>query len=66
MVGPVILTSLTDVEERSLALESRAFSRPGKRHLLWAMPDTTWERLLRWALVVALVLVGVLRGTGRI
>jgi energy-coupling factor transport system permease protein len=66
MVGPVILTSLTDVEERSLALESRAFSRPGKRHLLWAMPDTTWERLLRWALVVALVLVGVLRVTGRI
>jgi energy-coupling factor transport system permease protein len=66
MVGPVILTSLTEVEERSLALESRAFSRPGKRHLLWAMPDTTWERLLRWALLAALVLVGVARVTGRI
>lgn len=66
MVGPVILTSLTDVEERSLALESRAFSRPGKRHLLWAMPDTTWERVLRWALLLALVVVGVARVTGRI
>ncbi|HEY4634706.1 MAG TPA: energy-coupling factor transporter transmembrane component T [Candidatus Limnocylindrales bacterium] len=66
MVGPVILTSLTDVEERSLALESRAFSRPGKRHLLWAMPDTTWERLLRWVLVAALVVVGIARVTGRI
>ena len=55
LVGPVILTSLTDVEERSLALETRAFSRPGKRHLLWAMPDTTWERVLRWVLVAALV-----------
>ncbi len=55
MVVPVILTSLTDVEERSLALETRAFSRPGKRHLLWAMPDTTWERGLRWALVAAFV-----------
>ena len=21
----------------------------GKRHLLWAMPDTTWERVVRWA-----------------
>ena len=50
LVGPVILSSLTDVEERSLALESRAFSRPGKRQLLWAMADTTWERVLRWVL----------------
>jgi energy-coupling factor transport system permease protein len=66
MIGPVILTSLTDVEERSLALESRAFSRPGKRHLLWAMPDTTWERVLRWLLLAALVVVGVARVTGRI
>lgn len=55
IVGPVIITSLTDVEERSLALESRAFSRPGRRHLLWAMPDPAPERLLRWALLGALV-----------
>jgi energy-coupling factor transport system permease protein len=55
IVGPVIITSLTDVEERSLALESRAFSRPGRRQLLWAMPDTTWERVVRWALLLALV-----------
>jgi energy-coupling factor transport system permease protein len=55
LVGPVILTSLTDVEERSLALETRAFSRPGKRHLLWAMADTTWERVVRWILIAAFV-----------
>ncbi len=55
IVGPVIITSLTDVEERSLALESRAFSRPGTRHLLWSMPDTGAERALRWLLVGALV-----------
>lgn len=55
IVGPVIITSLTDVEERSLALESRAFSRPGRRHLLWAMPDSTPERALRWLLLTALV-----------
>lgn len=66
MFGPVILTSLTDVEERSLALESRAFSRPGKRHLLWSMPDTTWERVVRWVLVLLLVAIGVARLTGRI
>jgi energy-coupling factor transport system permease protein len=66
MVGPVILTSLTDVEERSLALESRAFSRPGARHLLWAMPDTSWERALRWGLLALLVAAALARLTGRI
>jgi energy-coupling factor transport system permease protein len=66
MVGPVILTSLTDVEERSLALESRAFSRPGTRHLLWAMPDTGWERALRLGLLVLLVAAALARLTGRI
>ena len=55
IVGPVILTSLTDVEERSLALESRAFSRPGRRHLLWTMPDSAPQRVLRWVLLAALV-----------
>jgi len=66
LIGPVIITSLTDVEERSLALESRAFSRPGRRHLLWAMPDTSWERVVRWILLIALVAAGVLRVTGRL
>jgi energy-coupling factor transport system permease protein len=64
LVGPVVLGSLTDVEERSLALESRAFSRPGRRHLLWSMPDTGRERLLRWLLVGALLGAIVLRLAG--
>jgi len=66
LVGPVILSSLTDVEERSLALESRAFSRPGRRQLLWAMGDTTWERVVRWALTLALVAAAIARLTGRL
>jgi energy-coupling factor transport system permease protein len=64
IVGPVILTSLTDVEERSLALESRAFSRPGRRHLLWSMPDRPAERVLRFALVGSLVLLIAARVAG--
>jgi energy-coupling factor transport system permease protein len=64
LVGPVILTSLTDVEERSLALETRAFSRPGKRHLLWSMTDTTWERVVRWLLVGAFVALVAFRVAG--
>jgi energy-coupling factor transport system permease protein len=62
----VIIGSLTDVEERSLALESRAFSRPGRRYLLWSMPDTTWERALRWGLFAGLITLIALRLTGRI
>ena len=64
IVGPVVITSLTDVEERSLALESRAFSRPGARHLLWAMPDTGWERTLRWLLAAVLLALIVARIVG--
>jgi energy-coupling factor transport system permease protein len=64
LVGPVILTSLTDVEERSLALETRAFSRPGKRHLLWTMTDTTWERVVRWLLVGTFVALVAFRVAG--
>jgi energy-coupling factor transport system permease protein len=64
LIGPVIIGALTDVEERSLALESRAFSRPGRRHLLWAMPDTTWERALRWLLLALLAATAVARLMG--
>jgi energy-coupling factor transport system permease protein len=64
LVGPVILSSLTEVEERSLALEVRAFGKPGKRHLLWRLPDTTLQLVARVLLLAALVLALVLRLTG--
>jgi energy-coupling factor transport system permease protein len=55
LVGPVILSSLTEVEERSLALEVRAFGRPGRRHLLWRAPDDRRQFVLRLVLVALLV-----------
>jgi energy-coupling factor transport system permease protein len=55
LVGPVVLSSLTEVEERSLALEVRAFGRPGRRHLLWRIPDTGAQLVLRAALLVVLL-----------
>jgi energy-coupling factor transport system permease protein len=64
LVGPVILSSLTEVEERSLALEVRAFSRPGRRNLLWSSPDRGVERVARWAMLLAFAAVVVLRLTG--
>jgi energy-coupling factor transport system permease protein len=59
LVGPVILSSLTEVEERTLALEVRAFGRPGRRHLLWHIPDSPAQLILRAVLLLGFVaLVG--------
>jgi energy-coupling factor transport system permease protein len=55
LVGPVILSSLTEVEERSLALEVRAFGKPGRRNLLWRIPDSGRQLVLRAVLLLALV-----------
>jgi energy-coupling factor transport system permease protein len=63
-VGPVILSSLTEVEERSLALEVRAFGRPGRRHLLWRIPDTASQLAARAILLVVLLAAIVTRIAG--
>jgi energy-coupling factor transport system permease protein len=64
IVGPTILGSIAEVEERTMALEARGFTRPGRRTLLWAPPDSVIEAAVRWALVVALVALVVARITG--
>lgn len=66
IVGPVILGSIAEVEERTLALEARGFTRPGRRTLLWAPQDHAWEAVLRWALVIGLIGLIVLRLAGRL
>jgi energy-coupling factor transport system permease protein len=57
LAGPAVLGAIHDVEARTLALETRGFGRPGKRHVLWAPADRPAERVLRWALVAALVVL---------
>jgi energy-coupling factor transport system permease protein len=64
IVGPVILGSIAEVEERTMALEARGFTRPGRRTLLWSPPDSWAQAALRWALVLALVALIVVRLTG--
>jgi energy-coupling factor transport system permease protein len=66
LVGPVILSSLTEVEERSLALEVRAFGRPGRRHLLWRIPDSTAQLAARAVLLLLLIALIVGRVSGAI
>ena len=64
IVGPVILGSLAEVEERTMALEARGFTRPGRRTLLWTPRDTTAEAIARWSLLLGLVALIVVRITG--
>jgi energy-coupling factor transport system permease protein len=66
IVGPVVLGAIGEVEQRTLALEARGFSRPGRRTLLWQPADTRTQRVARWAMVVGLVAVIAGRATGRL
>ena len=64
LAGPMIGGALGEVEERTLALEARAFSAPGRRTLLRPMADGGAQRALRWllALVVVVALVASVSG----
>jgi energy-coupling factor transport system permease protein len=64
IVGPVILGSIAEVEERTMALEARGFTRPGRRTLLWWPPDTGIESLARWGLLLLLAALIVVRVSG--
>jgi len=64
LAAPVVLGAIAEVEERSMALEARAFTRPGRRSLLWHPPDSTPQRVARWAVVAAVVLLAVARAYG--
>lgn len=66
LAGPVVFGGLTEVEERTMALEARAFSAPGRQTLLRVPADRPVHRALRWAAILALVGIVVLRATGRL
>lgn len=64
LVGPVLLGSIGEVEERSMALEARGFTRPGRRTLLWWPPDSGRQRLARWLLILSVPLLFAARAAG--
>ena len=64
IVGPVMMGSIAEVEERTAALEARGFTRPGRRTLLWAPADRPAEAVARWAMVLGLVALIVVRLAG--
>ncbi|MEO8511615.1 MAG: energy-coupling factor transporter transmembrane component T [Chloroflexota bacterium] len=64
IVAPVILGSLGEVEERTMTLEARGFSRPGRRTLLWWPPDSRAQAVVRWAILATLPIIIALRIAG--
>lgn len=58
---PLVLAALVDVEERAVALESRAFSASGAKTSLKQLPDSAVQRWLRRAVPAGLIGLGLLR-----
>jgi energy-coupling factor transport system permease protein len=52
LVGPLILSSLMEIEERAIALEARAFTRAGRRTSMVSLRDSRLQSLARWIMVL--------------
>jgi energy-coupling factor transport system permease protein len=50
LAGPLIISALSEVEERTMVLEARAFSAPGRRTTLRVLPDSSNQRIVRWSI----------------
>lgn len=63
LVGPLVVGALADVEERAMAIESRAFLSNGPKTSLRTLTDSTAQRVARWVLLLLLVALIVARFT---
>ena len=48
LAGPVVFGALAEVEERTMALEARAFTSPGRQTLLRVPTDRPLDRVVRF------------------
>jgi energy-coupling factor transport system permease protein len=53
LVGPLVVGALVDVEERAMALESRAYTLQGPKASLRQLIDTPGQRYVRWLMLLA-------------
>lgn len=59
LLAPLVLGSLSDVHERTIAIEARAFTAPGKKTALQEVPDSRPEAAVRWLALVLIIGMGV-------
>src|SRR6266508_4618144 len=55
LVGPLVVGALLDVEERAMALESRAYTAPGPKSSLRQLVDSIGQRTARLLMLLAIV-----------
>ncbi|MEJ2710145.1 MAG: energy-coupling factor transporter transmembrane component T [Anaerolineales bacterium] len=55
LVGPLVFGSIVDVEERTIAIEARAFTSPNKKTSLFEIPDPRYESIARWVMVAIMI-----------
>lgn len=60
LLGPLLLSALSDAEGRAVALEARAFRAPVRKTSLRELADSARQRFFRWGLFIGsfLVLIG--------
>ena len=65
VAAPTVLSAVREVETRTLALETRGFTRPGRATVLHPPHDSGGQRIVRWgtAALLALLALGRLTGT---
>jgi energy-coupling factor transport system permease protein len=61
LIGPLVIGSLVEVEQRAIALEARAFRRKGPKTSLLELHDSKSQQFLRWAILASLPLMMVVR-----
>lgn len=61
VIMPLVLGSLVDVEERAIAIESRAFGAKRPKTSLLEMPDSPVQAVARWAMLALTVAVLIAR-----
>jgi energy-coupling factor transport system permease protein len=66
LAAPVVFGALIEVEERTMALEARAFTAPGRQTLMRVPNDRVADRAIRGAALLALLALIVLRASGRL
>ena len=57
LIEPLVLGSIIDVDERAIALEARGFSSTTPKTFYRTVADPKWEKILRWVLMIASLLL---------
>lgn len=64
LAAPTVLGAVHEVETRTLALESRGFTRPGRPTALWTPTDGPAQRTARWGIAVGIIVLALARIAG--